>query len=205
MRYLPVIQYEKANSMVSKKTVITLITMCLAFVFIGQPQYTSAQDAPLTLTLLGEHQFPTSTRYEEVLFGGISGISYDSEADIYYAISDDRGEEGPVRFYTLSIEIDASGVQDAQILSTTPIMTPDGEMYVENAADPESIRFLPMSQKLVWTSERDGSGNSPLLREMALDGTFIRDYAIDSDFVRSGGGMGIRSNESFEALADLSA
>ena len=187
--------------MVSKKHIFTLAAICFIFTLIGQPFVTSAQDTPLTLTLLGEHQFPTSTRYEDVLFGGISGISYDSEADVYYAISDDRAEEGPVRFYTLSIEIDASGVQDAQILSMISIMTPDGEMYAENAADPESIRFLPMSQTLVWTSERDSSGNSPLLREMALDGTFIHDYAIDSDFVRSGSRMGIRSNESFEALA----
>lgn len=187
--------------MVSKQQLFALAAIGIIFTLLGQSFVTSAQDAPLTLTLLGEHQFPTSTRYEGVLFGGISGISYDSEVDVYYAISDDRAEEGPLRFYTLSLEIDQNGIQNADILSMSPITTPDGEAYTENAADPEAIRFLPISQTLLWTSEGDRSGNNPLLREMTLDGTFIRDYEIDSKFVRSGNRTGIRLNESFEALA----
>ena len=55
--------------------------------------------------LIGEIKFPTGHVYKEVEMGGLSGITYDSRQDLYYAISDDYGKIAPARFYTLKIAV----------------------------------------------------------------------------------------------------
>lgn len=159
-----------------------------------------AQDTPLSLTVLDEYSIPSSTTREGILFGGISGISYDSESNLYYAISDDRAERGPLRFYTLSITIDEASIQAVEIMDMITLMDVDNSEFGANAADPEAIRFLPNSQTILWASEKDRRGNTPLLREASLDGNFVRDYTIPDIFVRSGGNHGIQENSAFEAM-----
>ncbi|NJO72193.1 MAG: hypothetical protein HC825_12010 [Oscillatoriales cyanobacterium RM1_1_9] len=57
------------------------------------------------LELLGQATFPTGFMFQDTEVGGLSGITYNPDLDVYYAISDDRGEKTPSRFYTLKIDL----------------------------------------------------------------------------------------------------
>src|SRR5688572_14698219 len=67
------------------------------------------------LKFLGEHSFPSGLTFQGTTVGGLSGLAYDAQRDVYYAISDDRGELQPARFYSLEIDIGPSGIQDVRI------------------------------------------------------------------------------------------
>ena len=64
-----------------------------------------AQDLPVIdgagLDLISELRLPSDTALDGVPFGGISGL-YPLGEGRYVALSDDRSEEGPARFYELA-------------------------------------------------------------------------------------------------------
>ncbi len=68
---------------------------------------------PLKLEFLDEYEL-TQESYQDVVIGGLSGITYSPEKDVYYAISDDRSQFSPARFFTLKINLEENG-QLAQI------------------------------------------------------------------------------------------
>jgi len=57
------------------------------------------------LELLGQLNLPTGLMYENTEVGGLSGISYAPDEDVYYVISDDRSFKQPARFYRLAIDL----------------------------------------------------------------------------------------------------
>ncbi|MDT7833987.1 esterase-like activity of phytase family protein [Aquabacterium sp. OR-4] len=170
-----------------------------------------AAAADLQLRLIGATSVATGTLFQGVEFGGISGI--DRAADgRYWAISDDRGgERGTPRFYSLSLNYDASGFAASNavvIHSQTLMQRPDGSSFPAQArtVDPEGIRVAP-NGNLYWSSEGNWNANpasryQPFVREMTTDGAFVREFATPTiynylDNSSSGG----RSNKLFEALA----
>ena len=52
------------------------------------------------LKFLAEYDVPHNMKFMGTTIGGLSGIDYDSEKNLYYAISDDRSDLAPARFYT---------------------------------------------------------------------------------------------------------
>ncbi len=103
----------------------TLITGC------SLPQVSVEERMFLNLSLdfLGAYELPKQT-IEGVPLGGLSGITYDRERDRFYAISDDRSDKGPARFYTLKLMIEeaavASPASDSASTGTPPGSTPPG-------------------------------------------------------------------------------
>ncbi|GGE07536.1 hypothetical protein GCM10008012_58070 [Rhizobium anhuiense] len=63
--------------------------------------------AGISLSYLGEFVIPGHME-NGVEFGGISGLDFDAANGHYIAISDDRSERGPARFYELDVDVDAS-------------------------------------------------------------------------------------------------
>src|SRR4029453_3258880 len=61
---------------------------------------------PVHLEFRGESTLPAGLPFNGTVVGGLSSITYDAERDLYYAISDDQGSLGPVRFYTLDIDVE---------------------------------------------------------------------------------------------------
>lgn len=58
-----------------------------------------------TYEMLGETSFPTSSIFAGTTLGGLPGITYDSRSRSCHAISDDRSQLNPARFYTMGIDI----------------------------------------------------------------------------------------------------
>ena len=144
-----------------------------------------------------------------VPFGGISGIDYDDATGGFSAISDDRAEKGPARFYSLELALGPDGrfATDAPVVaSMTSISDKGGEPYAKKGVDPESIRRVPGSTDIVYTSEGDASKLiAPLVRRATAQGEFIRDYTLPSQYIPAADAngvqvTGVRNNLALEGL-----
>ena len=131
--------------------------------------------------------------------GGLSGITYDAERRVYYAISDDRGDLAPARFYTLRAELDTDGAPRVRVVSSTTLTDPAGQPFAPGVTDTEGIALTPRGT-LVITSEGDVKQLiPPFVREFGLDGRQIRDLPIPADLVPAADGTsGIRDNLALE-------
>ncbi|WEK05832.1 MAG: esterase-like activity of phytase family protein [Candidatus Devosia phytovorans] len=154
----------------------------------------------LKVDLLGSITLPTGLKLNGVEFGGISGLDYDPVQDLYYAISDDRSQKAPARFYTLRLPMDAEGLHAVDVVSTVLLRDAAGNVFAEGAIDPESIRYNPLKRSIFWSTENDASGN-PAVYESLTDGTFLRAFAVPEHYNPDGQETaGIFGNLGFESL-----
>lgn len=159
--------------------------------------------AAISLTFLGEVSLPTGEMNNGVEFGGISGLDFDKASGRYVAISDDRSEKAPARFYELEIDIDGKALKSVKITSTTTLKNNDGQNFGAKLVDPEAIRVAP--DGLYWSSEGDAkAGLPPFVRVSARDGAFLREFTLPQGFAPvQDSATGIRNNNAFESLTVL--
>lgn len=164
-----------------------------------------APAASARLRLLGETSLPHGLRFGETTVGGLSGIDFDPVGGTWVALSDDRSELQPARFYDLSLSLSAGLV--AAPLGVTTLRDGRGQPYPPRRAggevvDPEAIRLLPGGERVLWTSEGDPQVNQPpALRECSRDGSHVRDFELPPSLRLGRPGRGPRANASFEGLA----
>ncbi|MCR5865423.1 esterase-like activity of phytase family protein [Aquincola sp. J276] len=174
--------------------------------------------APVGLDYLGQATLATGTQFAGTQVGGLSGIDYDAATQTYIAISDDRSQLNPARYYRMTLDTaqfqrannaSAAGVQ---FTGVTTLRNLDGQPFAAAGVDPESIRLVRGAKgpTLLWTSEgqRSAAGlQNPTLREMHLDGTPVRGVDVPATFLPAGtvagnaaGDRGVRNNLAFESL-----
>jgi hypothetical protein len=163
---------------------------------------TAQVQVPALIRFLGEYDIPPmSLQVDNTTVGGLSGVAYDAKRDLYYVISDDRGDFGPPRFYTVKLDIGLDGIHAVRFLGATTLDsdadTPGIQPYDRNQSDTEEIVLLP-DDTLIISSERDAN-NQPWLRRFALDGTLLGEITLPDVFVPATG-RGVRPNLAFEGV-----
>ena len=146
--------------------------------------------------------------------GGLSGIDYDAGKNLYYLISDDRSERSPARFYTAKIHLNAKGIDSVEFLSVRNLLQPNGQVYPDSksdpfyAADPESIRYNPKKNQLVWSSEGERliSKNTTVLQDpsvhiISTEGKFLDSFLLPENMRMKSGEKGPRQNGVFEGVS----
>lgn len=130
---------------------------------------------PLSLDFLGAYQLPKSD-FQGTRVGGLSGLTYDRQRDRLYAISDDRSNFAPARFYTLKLTLNpiseatppANPIGNVEIEQVTTLKGENGEPFGANTVDLEGIALSPR-QSLFISSEGDTSrGVAPFIDEFDL-------------------------------------
>lgn len=175
----------------------------LAPLALGLPVPALAESAvPYTRpALLGQFILPTGLICHGVAFGGISGLDYDAARGVYYAISDDRSQKGPARFYVLKLGIDGKGLHSVDIAATHDLTGLDGKPFAEKSIDPEAMRLAPDGQSLFWSSEGDAKGQ-PAVYQADLEGHALRMFAVPAAYLPDAEKTrGIYNNLAFESLA----
>ncbi len=153
---------------------------------------------------LGSTAIPTDQwTFGTMPVGGLSGLAYDPATDLYYAVSDDRGDTGtPGRLYTLKIAVDRAGIRRVQAVGVTFLdsdaSTPGIQPYAPKSIDAEEVVLTPKGT-LIISSERDQE-NRPWIREFALDGSLLREIPLPEAF-QPAPGQGTRTNLAIEGLA----
>lgn len=194
----------------------TLIGLLLALAAVFWPWSVGAQPpiaapAPL-LRLVGQFAFESRRTAFDTTLGGLSGLAYDARRDLYYAVSDDRGENQAPRFYTLRIDLDERGIGDVVPVGVTFLDSdreaPGIQPYERGDTDLEDVQLLD-DDTLLISSERDRA-NRPWIRRFALDGTLLGEVALPERYqpIADSGAdgrprtvRGIRPNLGFEGLA----
>lgn len=166
------------------------------------------------LKFLDVYVIPHNYKFENTIVGGLSGIDYDKKSGEYFIISDERSATSPARFYTAKINIKNNKIADVQFTSVNTLKRPDGSVFPPmkedpvRAADPESIRYNPLKNNLVWSSEGDKAVRNgvaviqdPSVYEMDLKGNFSDSFHIPLNMRMKAGQAGPRTNGVFEGLS----
>jgi myo-inositol-hexaphosphate 3-phosphohydrolase/phosphodiesterase/alkaline phosphatase D-like protein len=149
---------------------------------------------------LGEVTFPTGLEFEGTEVGGLSGLAYDADAGVYYALADDRTA---ARFYTFTLDLSDGRLDDGDIKFTgvTPLLGADGEPFPAGSIDPEGIALSPTGT-LYISSEGDANALiAPFVNEFSLDGQQLSELPVSDKFRPTADqASGIRNNLAFESL-----
>jgi hypothetical protein len=155
------------------------------------------------IELLGEVSFPTGTTFAGTQVGGLSGIAYDSAADRYLAISDDRSQLSPARFYELAIDLGDGTLDTGDVTFTgvTTLRRADGSTYPALSLDPEGIALGPDSTVYVSSEGDTNAGIAPFVNQYRRsDGQVIEELDVPDGYLPNPPSSGIRNNLAFESL-----
>jgi hypothetical protein len=178
--------------------------MRLAFLFLAFFAPVAAQAADVAVppapVYRGQIVLPTGLKVAGAEFGGISGLDYDPAADTFYAISDDRSEKAPARFYALKMTLGTDGISGLDIAESHALLALNGEPFAARSVDPEAIRLA--AGRLIWSSEGDATGR-PSITKADLAGKGLGTFRLPDAFLPDEGaaGRGVRGNLGFEGLA----
>jgi hypothetical protein len=119
----------------------------------------------ISVGYIGEYQVPDGFQVKDTTVGGLSGLTYDRQRDLFYAISDDRGEKAPARFYTLKLELDTKNPQQVKfkqvnITDVTLLKNASDKTYPKGETDTEAIALTPQSSVFI-SSEGDRNKHIP--------------------------------------------
>ncbi|MGQ9733605.1 MAG: esterase-like activity of phytase family protein [Candidatus Bipolaricaulia bacterium] len=185
------------------RLLLALAIVGLALVLALLPPAPSSGEGP-RLRFIGAYAIPTGEwTFGTMPVGGLSGLTYDPARDLYYAVSDDRGETGtPGRLYTLRIALESRGIRAVWACCVTFLdsdgATPGIQPYPAKAIDAEEVVLTPRETLLI-ASERDQE-DRPWIREFGLDGALLREIPLPEEFQPSKG-KGVRRNLAIEGLA----
>jgi hypothetical protein len=161
----------------------------------------------LSIEYIGEYKIPNEFKVKDTLVGGLSGLTYDRQRDLFYAISDDRGDNAPARFYTLKLNLDTTQpdrvqLKQVDITDVTLLKNASGENYPRSETDTEAIALTPQASVFI-SSEGDRHKNiPPFINEFDLKSGRVKQalpipqrYLPDTENKR-----GVQNNLAFEGM-----
>lgn len=163
----------------------------------------------LSLDFLGDYRLPP-LEIEGVPLGGLSGVTYDPQSDRFYAISDDRGQYGPARFYTLALQLDTATPETIRLMGvdveqSTPLSNSEGQPYEPGMIDPEGIALSPQQSVYISSEGVARDGIPPFVNKFDLaTGAWQGQLPMPLRYLprtdEDGQPQGVQDNLGFEAL-----
>jgi len=154
----------------------------------------------ISLEFLGEYQLPKQ-EFQNTKVGGLSGLDYNPSTGKLLAISDDRSDFAPARFYTLDVSFtDTNNIAKVTVEGMTVLQNQQGETYPPNTIDAEAIAISPR-QTVYISSEGVPSKNiAPFIQEYDItQGTLKSSLKIPQRYFNPPE-EGVRKNLAFESL-----
>lgn len=186
---------------------IKLFTILIMVILLAGCNVTppvKAQDRlflPLSLTFLGEYQLP-ATEIDGIPLGGLSGITYNSQKNEFFAISDDRSNLGPARFYTLDLDLNKKRLEQVTVTNVTFLQNNQGENYTPGDIDPEGISLSPRETVYIASEGVPSRDIAPFIQEYNLvNGQIQSSIPIPQRYFSSPDTpVGMAENKGFESL-----
>ncbi|MBD2387992.1 esterase-like activity of phytase family protein [Cylindrospermum sp. FACHB-282] len=162
---------------------------------------------PVTVSgieFIGQATLPTGLSFQKTELGGLSGITYDVKQDVYYLISDDRGQKAPARFYTLKIDLSKGYLDNSGVipLGVTKLLNENSQTYPPETSDTEGIALTSKATVFISSEGDVKKLINPFIKEFSLaTGKEITNLPIPNKFLpNKSGQQGIRNNLAFESL-----
>ncbi|MEH2251138.1 esterase-like activity of phytase family protein [Nostoc sp.] len=176
---------------------ILIITLLFTHLFQNAVEVSSIE-------LIGEATLPKGLIFKKTEVGGLSGITYDPKSNLYYAISDDRGQKANARFYTLKIDLSKGSLQKGGVtpVSMTTLLKDDGQTFRPGESDTEGIALTNKATGFISSEGNAGKFINPFIKEFLLSsGREIATLPIPNKFLPDKSSKkGIRNNLAFESL-----
>jgi hypothetical protein len=166
----------------------------------------------LSLNFLGEYQLP-KMKFKDTAVGGLSALTYDRQRNKFYALSDDRSQFAPARFYTLGLSLKRTdtgeiGIEKVEVEDVTLLTDENGKTYANGSLDPEGIGLSPKGTVFISSEGVPSQGISPFIREFDLKtGRQQQSLKIPERYLRDNSTneepspRGIQDNLGFESLS----
>lgn len=174
---------------------------------------TSLGQTLTSLRFINEYVVPYNLTFKNTAVGGLSGIDFNREANIYYVLSDDRSKINPARFYTAQIEISEKGIDKINFLDVHPLLQQNGEPYpsakeyASYTPDPEAIRYNAATKQIFWTSEGERILNptsailiNPAIRVSSPQGQNVDSIPLPENLSMKATELGPRKNGTLEGI-----
>jgi hypothetical protein len=169
-----------------------LFLVFISFIFLSCSSIKQTEEKAIPkLTLVSSFEIPFNQEFKNTLIGGLSGIDYNAEKQLYYFICDDRAVYNDARFYTAKIHLSPNAIDSIAFKSVVSFKNAVGEKYSNweqtpaSSIDPEDMRFNPKTNTLVWISEgaRLVTPNitvlqDPTIQTADLNGNFVNDFHL---------------------------
>jgi hypothetical protein len=173
----------------------------ISFLFTNLPS--SAVEVS-NIEFIGEATLPKGLIFKKTEVGGLSGITYNAKNNLYYAISDDRGQKAAARFYTLKIDLSKGYLKKSGVIpvDVTTLLNENDQTFRPSETDTEGIALTNKSTIFI-SSEGDAAKLiNPFIKEFSLSsGKEITTLPIPNKFLPDKAGkQGIRNNLAFESL-----
>ena len=187
-----------------KLFLILIFTISLILISFLFNNFASASLIINSIEFIGQATLPTAFTFQKTEIGGLSGITYDAKNNLYYAISDDRGQKAPPRFYTLTIDLSKGKLSNNSVMpvSVTNLLNTNNQSFPPNTTDTEGIALT--NQDTIFVSSEGDVDRliNPFIKEFALaSGQTINTLPIPDKFLPdSQRQKGIRNNLAFESL-----
>lgn len=194
----------RSNRILTSSTGLVFLCLLIGFTSALLVCLTTPADPGATVDFLGQATFPTGFSFQGTELGGLSGITYDPDRKVYYAISDDRSEVAPARFYTLKINLTQGLLKDGGVVpvGVTTLLDETNQPFSNGSLDPEGIAVA--GKKTVFISSEGNARRliMPFIKEFSLSsGRQIKTLAVPEKFLPvESGKRGIRNNLAFEGL-----
>ena len=192
-----------------RRFVAIVLLSLLAACSLPQVQAQDRLFLDLSLEFLDEYQLP-EIAFEETPVGGLSALTYDRAGDRFYAISDDRGNLAPSRFYTLRVALndengDGIRMGSVSIEDVTTLKNQDGKPYPAGSIDPEGIALTAQGTVAISSEGDSSAAIAPFVGEYDLaTGQLQQLYPLPPYYAPDKAGelqtMGVQNNLGFEAL-----
>jgi len=187
--------------MLRRPLVFIIPLIIISFLFTN---FASASLMINGIEFIGEATLPTGLIFQKTQVGGLSGITYDTKNDLYYAISDDRGQKAPPRFYTLTIDLSKGKLTDNDVIpvGVTNLLDTNNQQFAVDTTDTEGIAVTDKDTIFVSSEGDVDKLVNPFIKEFALaSGQTITTLPVLDKFLPdSQKQKGIRNNLAFESL-----
>ncbi|NDJ23362.1 hypothetical protein GS682_17320 [Nostoc sp. B(2019)] len=156
------------------------------------------------IKFIGESSLPKGLTFQNTEIGGLSGITYDPKNELYYAISDDRGQKANARLYTLKIDLSKGALKNGGVVpvGVTTLLNENNQTFSPGETDTEGIALTNKATVFISSEGDAGKLINPFIKEFSLSsGKEITTLPIPNKFLPDQSSQrGIRNNLAFESL-----
>ncbi len=196
--------------LIFNKLVVKQLTSFLAVFFIFYSHFVTGAFQFINEQVI-EHHF----KFNNISVGGLSGLYYDPYKRTFLALSDDKGRQGPPRFYELKLhkaffEKSSQTHYQLSIEKQRFLLDKTGRSF---SIDPEGIFTLPRQifisteghQLKAGETKKDFQMRPPALLTFDLDGLLQYSWPLPAMFwpenLKQITHWGVKANKGFEALS----
>ncbi len=167
-----------------------------------------------SLRYIGQYEIPFNLKYKNTTVGGLSGIDYDTKTGLYYMICDDRSNKNPARFYTARVLFNQSKIDTVIFTGMKYLLQQNGAVYPNtkqdrfHTPDPEAMRYNPINEQLIWSSEgerivnaKDTVLENPAITSISAMGEFKDSFPLPANLTMHVTENGPRKNSVLEGMS----